>query len=395
MKRHITNRELARYIAGAMSNRKRTSVAEHLTQCDRCRARHEKMLAVIAPRYFSLRASDAAKVRVMRSRDKLAEGEDAYAPGGIRSILSLHPRAFIAASLALVTAVAVTAALLLRPPAGEARLHLAAVIADAGVTINDHPVRDRDKVFEQSAIILPDKTTMRLEYGRGFSITLIGPAIFSIDRLMSRGPSEPVVVECTLAQGLLVSASDGTGKKVAYTYNTPDARVEPVGTEFLLQSAGGTTLVVMKTGSVRVKPERSAESVAVSSGNRCMVAEKTEISKADPEDLKIFGSMEQLRAGAFGHRLLKPEPLGKDTELEHKRFKGRLIDHKQIHGNSKRKLQLETPDNRDKERGKSLRRDKIISPVKPGMREKDRINKNKKLIRNAQKAIRQKRRTSR
>ncbi len=394
MTKHMTNKELAGYIAGSMSDRSRGLAAGHLARCDRCRARHEKMLAAISPRYPSLQASPAARTRIMRSREKLAGGETASAPKGIRSLLALHPRAILAASLTLIVAAVAVAALLIRMPAERERLHLAVIRADAGVTINDRPAREHARVHERSSIRLPDKTMLRLEHGRGFSITLTGPGIFSIDRFASRGQGEHLKMECTLARGILISASDSTASMTC-AYNTPGARVEPIGTEFLLQSAGGKTLVVMKAGSVRVRPVQSAESVTVSGGSRCMIDKKAEITPAAPEDMTMFGSMEKLRAGAFSRRLLKPEPVGKDATSKSEIDNGRPVEHGVPRNGIRHKSMPGIQDDRDNKREKADRREKIQGPVKPGIREQERINKNKKIIRETQKVIRQKRRATR
>jgi len=91
------------------------------------------MIAAIAPRYSMLRASEAAKVRVLRSRDRLAEDETARTPSGLRSLLPQHPRAVLAGSLALAAAVVAAAVLLFRPPVEEVRPYLAAANVDGGV----------------------------------------------------------------------------------------------------------------------------------------------------------------------------------------------------------------------------------------------------------------------
>lgn len=388
MKTHVTNKELGRYIAGTAKERQHGRIAEHLAACGRCRARHDKMTAAIAPRYSSLRASEAAKFRVLRSRDRLAEEEGASAPAGIRSLLSLHPRAVLAGSLALAATIVTAAVLLFRPPAEEARPHLAAVGVDSGAVMNDRPLNDRARVFEGSAIILPEKTSARFEYGRGFSITLVGPAVFNVDRLAARDNSGPAELECSLRQGLLVSASDGTGRKVAYAYATPGARVEPLGTEFLLQAAGGSTLVVMKTGSVSVKAGAPAERVTVAAGSRCMVKDKAAVSRAAPEDLKIFSSMEQLRDGAFEGRLLKPDPLEKESIPKRKLRALRPEGGEKTGGIIMGRSKPEVPGDGTR----TVRRDSITGPAKQGTREQERISKNKKLLREARQAIRQKRR---
>ncbi len=388
VKSHISHKALARYIAGTVKERHRGRIAEHLAECGRCRSRHGKMIAAIAPRYSMLRASEAAKVRVLRSRDRLAEDETARTPSGLRSLLPQHPRAVLAGSLALAAAVVAAAVLLFRPPVEEVRPYLAAANVDGGVVINDRPLIDRERVFEGSAITLPEKTSARLEYGRGFSITLIGPALFTVDRLMSRGDSEPVELECSLRQGILVSDSGGT-RTVAYAYNTPGARIEPTGTEFLLQSAGGATLVVMKTGSVTVKHGASAERVTVAAGSRCMVKEKADVSKASPEDLKIFDSMDNLRDGAFERQILKPEPLVKDNNLKQPLRTPRPVVRERTGDNAMGRIQPDAPSDGNR----TARRDTVTGPSKTGSREQERINKNKKLLREARQAIRQKRRT--
>ncbi len=387
MQRHISNKDLAALLAGTASDRSRSRSAGHLAQCGRCRARHDKLLAAMAPRYRDLRASDHARIRVMRSWEELSRHESSPAPSRIRSFLALHPRTAIAASLALAASIAVISVLLIQAPEEKPRPYLSAVQADSGVTIDGRYHGEKARLYGGSTVNLPDKTMARLIHGRNFSITLIGPAAFSIKRFSSGASSNRMDLECALVHGILISS--GTGS-ISYAYTTPGARVEPVGTEFLLQSAGGKTLVIMKSGSVRVKPIQSVESVTVPAGSKCMVEKKAEIRKVDPEDLKIFKSPDQLRAGAFKRLLLNPRPM--DREIN---FHGGPTTSPGKHRNDNNQGSLAVPEGTTTERGNVFRRGPIDNPAKPGLREQGRINKQKRLIRETRKVIRQQRRTSR
>lgn len=387
MTRHISNKDLAAQLAGTGTERTRSRVAKHLVQCDQCRARHDRIRAAMTPRYGALQASAAAKIRVMRSWEELSWNESSPAPSRIRSFLAIHPRTAIAVSLALAASIVMISVLLIRTPVDRPQPHLSAVQVDHGVTIDGRYPGEEARLYGGSVMSLPDKTMVRLIHDRNFSIVLIGPAVFSIKHFTPGNDARPMDIECVLDHGILISSSTGS---ITYAYTTPGARIEPVGTEFLLQAAGGKTLVVMKSGSVRVKPIQSAESVTVPAGSKCVVTEKAEVNNADPDDLKIFGRLDQLRAGVFNQRLLDPMSVNEDTKLHGERTVGPKIPR-----NDNNQRSLAVPEGKTTDKGNMFRRGPADNSAKPGLREQGRINKQKKLIRETRKTIRQQRRTSR
>ena len=117
-------------------------------------------------------------------------------------------------------------------------------------------------------------------------------------------------------------------------------------------------------------------------------APSTAVSRAAPEDLKIFSSMEQLRDGAFEGRLLKPDPLEKDSIPKRKLRALRPEGGEKTGGIIMGRSKPEVPGDGTR----TVRRDSITGPAKQGTREQERISKNKQLLREARQAIRQKRR---
>ncbi len=303
MAKHITHKQLAGLIASTLSARSAGNAARHLEECSQCRALHERVVSATRPRYGSLAPGPEVKARIMRSWQDM-QGESKRGPG-LWAFMAGHPRALIAGSLAAIAA-AITALLILtQPPAGIEPPSLTAALVEGSVIINGAPARLNYRARPGSALTLDDQAMVRLAHGPALSITLFGRGSFTIDRMRISGAPERLELECTLQEGILISRTEST---VSYTYNTPGARVEPRGTEFLLQASGMKTLVIMKQGSVTVKPADTVKAVDVSAGTRCVVDRTARIEPASPKDLEVFGSMERLRTGNFAPQLLtRPE----------------------------------------------------------------------------------------
>ncbi len=72
---------------------------------------------------------------------------------------------------------------------------------------------------------------------------------------------------------MLISAIPAGTTSVSYQYRTPDARIVPLGTEFLLQAGGGATLVPLKEGAIRVILGKTGESREVRAGRKCVISD--------------------------------------------------------------------------------------------------------------------------
>jgi hypothetical protein len=301
---HLTRKQLAEYLAETTAPEARQRIARHLAACDECRKRSDMLITATAPRYRNLQPGAAVKDRVMRSWEQEMREKTGPAPFSFRLLLAGHPRIAVAASFAALAAAVTLGLFLLRTPPAPDRLALSADRVDGEITINDRPARPSQQVFDASTIKLQERAMARLTYGEDLSITLSGPGVFSIERFESDKAYGKIRMECTLSAGVLVSAVNGTSLAIAYAYNTPGARIEPIGTEFLLQAAGPATLVIMKQGSVLVKPVKTRETVTVLAGNRCVIRDTAASAPATKEDLGIFNDLGRLRTGTFTPRLL-------------------------------------------------------------------------------------------
>lgn len=301
MAKHITHKKLAGLIAGTLSSRSAGTTARHLDECDRCRALHGRLISAMAPRYGGLTPGPEVKQRVMRSWQEL-QGAPSRRPG-LSGFIAAHPRTLMAGAFAVVAA-AVTALIILTLPPGPAGPpSLTATLVKGDVILNGRAARPMESVRPGSAITLDEQSMVRLSYGSALSITLFGRGSFTIDRMRMHGTPGRLELVCTLDEGILLSR---TAAPVSYAYNTPGARIEPHGTEFLLQASGAKTLVIMKQGAVTVKPTDGGKPLDIAAGSRCMIDREASAGPASPKDLEIFGSVERLRTGEFAPLLIAP-----------------------------------------------------------------------------------------
>jgi hypothetical protein len=261
------------------------------------------MVAAIAPQYSSLMPGDRVKERIFRSRDEINNSDANVRPDVVRSLFGSRPRAAIASAIGAVAAIIVVAVIAVQAPWKTGRASLTMNRMDAGVTINDLTAKAGDPVYEESRIKLPDKTIAQLVHGDTIQITLIDRGDFSIGRF-SIGKDSGVKLEATLRDGMLVSAVHDKKKSVTYEYMTPNARIEPLGTEFLLQVNAGATLLIMKDGAVKATNVQSGESVTVTAGQKCVVSDSVLVMPMEEKDLEMFNDLEKVRDGAYARLLL-------------------------------------------------------------------------------------------
>ncbi|OHD65288.1 MAG: hypothetical protein A2176_15235 [Spirochaetes bacterium RBG_13_51_14] len=260
-------------------------------------------MAAIAPRYQSLKASNDLQERIMRSWREIRNGDVNAEPNGIRSLLVKHRRTAIASAAFAVAGIILIVTIFMQGPLETRRGSMVMNRMDAGVTVNGIPARNGEAVYDASMIRLPEMAIAQLVYDDTIKITLINNNDFSIDNFIIEKALN-VKLGLTLRDGMLLSAIHGRQTTIKYEYRTPNARIEPLGTEFLLQTEDGVTLVIMKEGAIKVTHIRSGKSETVPSGRKCIISDSFACMPTTKEDMKIFDDLDKLRNGSYAHLLL-------------------------------------------------------------------------------------------
>ncbi|HOT46460.1 MAG TPA: zf-HC2 domain-containing protein [Spirochaetota bacterium] len=300
MNKHLTYKDLAAYLAETMKPVRRERFEGHIRSCAECRKKQERLAAAIAPRYQHVRLNDSIQERIVRSWREIRSGETPSGTKGLLDHIRRYPQAVLASSAAAVIIVIGT---ILYWPAGPRRIAMTAGVADMGITLNEKPLVSGMKIYDGGWIRVPDKAVTRIVHGSIASITLVNRSDLSIDSFV-REKAGRIVLKNSLHDGLLLSSIHGNEETISYEYITPNARIESLGTEFLLQTTRGMSLVIMKKDSVRVTPRRSRESIVVHAGEKCIISDSARIIPATSEELAIFENIDALRKGAYDHLLL-------------------------------------------------------------------------------------------
>lgn len=311
MTMHVTNKEMASYIAGTLRPRVRERIESHIRGCGPCRVRHDALLAATAPRYRSLEAGDEVRERIMRSWREIANRDAARAGSGLRYLLVRRPGLAAASVFAAAAIILAIVTILVRGPENRRDASMIVGSAGQGVSIDGRTARPGDPVREGGAITLADGAAARIIYDDLLRIDLSGKGDLAV-REFRLDAESGINFGITLRDGMLVSSVHAGGRAVSYEYLTPNARVTPLGTEFLLQAAGGATLVILREGGVRVTSTRTGKSTDLTAGGKCIIGDSIRIMKATAEDMSIFDDPEGLRAGKYA-RLLLPRVLEPDA----------------------------------------------------------------------------------
>ena len=317
MHNHVTNKQLASYLAGTMLTDDRGRFDDHLHECPACNGKFEKIQIAIAPRFQAVELREVLIERILDSWDAIKAEAGAAGHGGIMTLPRRYPWTFAGSALAAAVAIAIlVTAFLLFPqkPRGEC-LSLSRI--EGEITLNGAPAGTVKNVYSGSRITISEKAIARLQYYKTINIDLVNKSDFSIDAFAANKAGR-IRMLSTLRDGIVVSSIHDKDMNITYEYQTPNARIESMGTEFLLQADGGITLVIMKNDAIRATHTQSGKSMMLRAGSKCIISDSFDVRPATAEDMRIFDSLEMLLNGAYAHLLLpsiRPDPRrgSKDT----------------------------------------------------------------------------------
>lgn len=247
MRHHVDDRTLAAYIGGLLSGADR-QVASHILACPRCRRRHDEMRSWLAPRYRDAIEPTPALYQRIRAAHRRIVAE--AAPPKPRR--SMKPVA-VAAAMAVAAAVMIVYAVLIREPAPRhTPVAFTASAITGDVRTDGRPLRAGMRLGEGTVIALgPRGATARIAADESIVLRLYADSRLRIDEARAAAADASIRLRFTLTAGSLASriAED---RRVSYRYLTPHARIDSIGTEFLLSVTAAETSVRMIAGSVTI-----------------------------------------------------------------------------------------------------------------------------------------------
>lgn len=251
MKRHLTKKELIKLVAGTAGKRLLGKWERHGVDCPRCREKYDSYASLIAPRFrdAAFRSEDV-KARIT------AQWESLYAGGTTRTPVykTVRKRVSLRRAIAYCILFAMVPAalyLVFRWPGGDVATEngmLPFQVVQGKAAVNG--------MFRTGKSAVPGGTEISLGNGSGaelavpgrFRIALRGGTVFSVRSVKLSPEGKIIKMDFFLRRGSLVSDFPHGKQRIAYSYTTPQSRVESLGTKFILTAGAGETVLVMEEG---------------------------------------------------------------------------------------------------------------------------------------------------
>lgn len=293
-RRHLTRLEVLRLMADLTDERETDAAREHLAACDECRIKTERLRKALEPRW------DASTAPSPRVKERLI--------AEIRERQTISSRApFPLARLALASAAAVilvvTSFLIYRAVAPlQTQPAPLQVSAGGGVTINGAPCASGMDLAAGDTIVTGGGSAM-LRRGNRVEILVDQGTELTVTRALAESRSGALDFAFTLTKGALVCRSHHGTPRLAYAFDSPHARVESRGTEFLLEATAESTALIVREGSVMIRSKLSGVAETASEGKAYRVAERIEQRPIESRDIIRFESIERLNPSPKTERL--------------------------------------------------------------------------------------------
>lgn len=291
MKRHPEKRDILNAALKISDESRRSAVQTHLSQCRPCRERYELVTALLSSSDNSAVApSDKPYQLIIGSLREIEKGEKHIPTEPIQHINRLLKPAIAIAASALVIIIAALAIRYSETNAPES-LPIAFEKLRGTVYINNTTARPRSVIGESTILRTEDKAIAAVTYHDLIKIMLSDNTTLKIKKAEYHRGKNVFRLAFDLSQGTLYSSFSHRGVKIDYSFETPEARIQAIGTEFLLHASEDKTILIVTRGSVYIKSTVSGEEIKSIEGKKYIITSSIEEGKTDAEAIRMIQSL--------------------------------------------------------------------------------------------------------
>jgi len=253
-----------------------TAVQSHIVGCDACREKYERYSALLdSSDNSSLAPSPSVEARIAQSFR--------------REMSALPPRKGILWKPVLAMAVLLIIA-------GVIFLFQRDSVQPVSITVNDFNGRvyvDKQKVERRLEIELAEIRTemhsqVTLSYPDTFDITLLDNTALMVTEGYFSKKRDLYRFSFDLGRGMVYAVFPHDHPRIEYSFNTPQARIYSIGTEFLLRTSERESVLIMIDGELQIQCH-SGRIAKAQSGKRYRITESIEESDIEYNELRVLG----------------------------------------------------------------------------------------------------------
>ncbi len=297
MEKHPTNKEILYQLikTGEVSKK----ILEHARSCEECSAKIKAVTDMLQPSDNSaVMPSDFIESRIINSYRSLKSGPEHKT--STAEILRRFTRPVIYAAASIIIILAVYIGFNYYQSLNFKDIPLALKIISGNAMINDKTAGQFNLVKSGSIIQMQKDSYADLYYDNIFSIRLAGETAVEIKKCLVNDKTPAYRLEFDIKNGAAFANFFHNVRKeykLEYTFSTPAAEIESIGTEFLLQAANDNTLLIVREGQVKIISNISGKEITAEQGRKYLINSDINISDINDNDKSYMDSLLNPGAG--------------------------------------------------------------------------------------------------
>lgn len=265
MEKHINEQKLISFITKSLKTQESVNVDQHISGCKLCRQKHSDLLLLLeSSQNENITPSAYCDKRIRNI--SIIPAEETTKPAVLILTIKMLMNSYkpiMAATAALLIIIGVTGAVvtLSRPVDDQKTIPISISYIKGKAYINNHEINAKTRIKENSLLRVAKNSAVVLSYNNKFTIKIRGESTLEIQKALISTYNRKAEFVFDLKKGQLFTKSDDPTGRSHYYYITPTAQIKSSKTEFILKVADNKTVVIPKSGTLKIKSLESDEEV--------------------------------------------------------------------------------------------------------------------------------------
>jgi hypothetical protein len=262
-------------------------IHDHLEACQSCRNSLVSLERILSPSgNRALFPSPEVEKRILASFNESKPGK----PAGLKQT---RRRALAAALITGAASAAAAVIFLVFTPFHKPALTAPVKISDSNGDLFINDIRASGKAMAETGSLLCTgrDSSVRISHENHFSIILAPDSRLLIKESRFDAGKNTLIFAFVLSHGRVYGEFNHTGVKLNYSFETPQARMDSIGTKFLLSTDGEKTELVLTEGSLDIRSFRENSILRAESGKTYEVTAKIAASPSSERQRREIDSV--------------------------------------------------------------------------------------------------------
>lgn len=267
------------------------AIESHVNSCESCRKELYRVKVLLSPPGQSIRPSAKVEKRILKTyRDCYPRKAEIFQWRNLstsgKHLLYAAASVFIVFSLFLF---------ILYQREDMKNIPLSISYIKGKVFVNNTRATLTTRIKLNSQLRVEKNSIVELTHNNTFSIKIIGDSILKIEKGTAKGDKNQQVYSINILKGQVLSKFNYRSPHFKYVYTTPTAHLKPRETEFLLKITDNETVVIMRSGTTKIKSLNTKEEILSSPNKKYTITTGIDSEDVNDDDINDFDNYESTR----------------------------------------------------------------------------------------------------